>query len=47
MGDVQLAEAVRAGRIRIEGRRSLVRAFPTWLTLSPFADVERVGVEGA
>ena len=42
MGDVRLAETVRAGLIRIEGTRSLVRAFPTWLTLSSFADVERV-----
>ncbi|HEU4524573.1 MAG TPA: helix-turn-helix domain-containing protein [Gemmatimonadales bacterium] len=44
MGDVRLAETVRAGLIRIEGTRSLVRAFPTWLTLSPFADVGRVRV---
>jgi hypothetical protein len=41
MGDVRLAEAVRAGLIRLEGPRSLVRAFPTWLTLSSFAGVER------
>jgi DNA-binding HxlR family transcriptional regulator len=44
MGDVRLAETIRAGLVRIEGTRSLVRAFPTWLTLSPFADVGRVGV---
>ena len=43
MGDVRLAETVRAGLIRFEGPRSLVRAFPTWLTLSAFAGVERVG----
>ena len=43
MGDVRLAESVRAGLIRLEGPRSLVRAFPTWLTLSAFAGVERVG----
>ncbi len=43
MGDVRLAEAVRAGLIRLDGPRSLVRAFPTWLTLSAFAGVERVG----
>jgi hypothetical protein len=41
MGDVRLAEAVRAGLIRLEGTRSLVRAFPTWLSLSAFAGVER------
>ena len=43
MGDVRLAEAVRAGLIRLDGPPSLVRAFPTWLTLSAFAGVERVG----
>jgi hypothetical protein len=43
MGDVRLAETVRAGLIRLDGPRSLVRAFPTWLTLSAFAGVERVG----
>jgi DNA-binding HxlR family transcriptional regulator len=43
MGDVRLAETVRAGLIRIDGPTSLVRAFPTWLTLSTFAGVERVG----
>jgi hypothetical protein len=43
MGDVRLAETVRAGLIRLEGPPALVRAFPTWLTLSAFAGVERVG----
>jgi DNA-binding HxlR family transcriptional regulator len=43
MGDVPLAETVRAGLIRLDGPRSLVRAFPSWLALSPFAGVERVG----
>ena len=42
MGDVRLAEAIRAGLIRIDGPASLVRAFPTWLALSAFARVERV-----
>jgi DNA-binding HxlR family transcriptional regulator len=44
MGDVRLAESVRAGLIRLEGARSLVRDFPTWLSLSSFAGVERVRV---
>jgi hypothetical protein len=44
MGDVQLAETVRAGLIRLDGPRSLVRGFPSWLTLSGFAGVERVGI---
>jgi DNA-binding HxlR family transcriptional regulator len=43
MGDVRLAEAVRAGLIRLDGPRSLVRAFPAWFLLSAFARVERVG----
>jgi DNA-binding HxlR family transcriptional regulator len=47
MGDVRLAEAVRAGLIRLEGPSSLVRSFPTWLTLSSFAGVERVGTGAA
>ena len=43
MGDVRLAETIRAGLIRLDGPPSLVRAFPSWLTLSAFAGVERVG----
>ena len=43
MGDVRLAETVRAGLIRLYGPPSLVRAFPIWLALSSFAGVERVG----
>ncbi len=42
MGDVRLTETVRAGLIRLDGPRSLVRAFPSWFTLSAFAGVERV-----
>jgi DNA-binding HxlR family transcriptional regulator len=47
MGDVRLAEALRAGLIRLDGPRSLVRAFPSWLALSEFAGVERVGADVA
>jgi DNA-binding HxlR family transcriptional regulator len=47
MGDVGLAESVRAGLIRVDGPRSLVRAFPTWLALSAFARVERVTRPGS
>jgi DNA-binding HxlR family transcriptional regulator len=43
MGDVPLAEALRAGSIRLDGSPSLVRAFPIWLRLSAFAGVGRVG----
>ena len=41
MGDVPLAEALRAGTVRVDGPPSLVRAFPTWLELSSFAGVKR------
>jgi hypothetical protein len=37
MGDVRLAEAVRAGLVRLDGTPPLVRAFPIWLRLSAFA----------
>jgi DNA-binding HxlR family transcriptional regulator len=43
MGDVPLAEPRRAGLIRLDGPPALVRAFPTWLQLSGFASVPRVG----
>ena len=42
MGDVRLAETVRAGLISLNGPPSLVRAFPSWLALSEFAGVERI-----
>lgn len=38
-------EAVRAGLVTIEGPRSLVRAFPTWLQWSPFAQAVRKAAE--
>jgi DNA-binding HxlR family transcriptional regulator len=41
MGDLRLADAMRAGLVRVEGPSALVRAFPGWLALSGFADVER------
>ena len=47
LGPPGLAETVRAGLIRLDGPRSLVRAFPTWFTLSAFAGVERVGASVA
>src|SRR5262245_26682074 len=43
MGDVRLADAMRSGLVRVEGPSALVRAFPGWLALSAFADVERPG----
>jgi hypothetical protein len=41
MGDVRLADTMRSGLVRVEGPSALVRAFPGWLALSGFADVER------
>jgi len=41
LGDVRLADAMRSGLVRVEGPTALVRAFPDWLALSGFADVER------
>jgi DNA-binding HxlR family transcriptional regulator len=41
MGDLRLADAMRSGLVRVEGPTALVRAFPGWLALSGFADVER------
>jgi DNA-binding HxlR family transcriptional regulator len=41
-GRVAWAEAVRDGRIRLEGPSSLVRAFPTWNARSKFAHVRPV-----
>jgi DNA-binding HxlR family transcriptional regulator len=40
-GAITFAQAVRSGGLRLQGPRELVRAFPTWLLLSHFADVER------
>jgi len=41
LGDIAFNQAVRAGQIRVEGSRDLVRVFPGWLLLSHFAGVER------
>ena len=38
-GHLSFAAGVRAGSIRVEGPRELVRAFPGWLLHSPFASV--------
>jgi DNA-binding HxlR family transcriptional regulator len=43
MGDVRLADVLRQGLIRLEGAPVFARAFPSWLELSTFASVERVG----
>ena len=38
-GHLGWADAVRAGRIRLEGAHAIARAFPAWLKLSHFARV--------
>ena len=38
-GHLRFAEGVRAGGIKLDGPRALVAAFPSWLMLSPFAEV--------
>lgn len=39
LGRITLAEALRDGLIELDGTTPLVRAFPEWLALSPFAGV--------
>lgn len=41
LGDLPLAEAIRTGKLRLDGSRELVRRFTSWLKLSVFADVDR------
>lgn len=41
MGDVPLAEALRAGGVTVTGAPALERAFPRWLRLAQLAGVER------
>jgi DNA-binding HxlR family transcriptional regulator len=45
MGHLALSDAVRSGRWVMEGPKVLIRAFPTWGGLSPFADVQPVHAE--
>lgn len=40
-GATTFAQAIRSGGLQVEGPRDLVRALPTWLLLSHFAQVER------
>lgn len=43
LGDTEFRVAVRSGGITFEGPPQLQRAFPSWLKLSLFSDVERPG----
>jgi hypothetical protein len=41
MGQVDFAQALRAGTVRLEGPRPLLHALPGWRLPSPYAHVER------
>lgn len=41
MGAMTFDDATRAGGLRLEGSREMVRAFPGWLLLSRYAGVDR------
>jgi SCP-2 sterol transfer family len=41
VGDISLDQALRSRRVRLEGPRDVVRAFPGWLLLGHFAGVAR------
>jgi DNA-binding HxlR family transcriptional regulator len=43
MGRLSMVEARREGEWTVQGPRDLVRAFPTWGGISPFANVHPVG----
>lgn len=43
VGDVPLEPLLRSGEVTVQGPRELVRAFPSWLALSAFAQVDRPG----
>jgi DNA-binding HxlR family transcriptional regulator len=45
LGDITWRAAVRDGSVRITGPRELVKAFPSWLLLSHYAGVPRVGAK--
>jgi DNA-binding HxlR family transcriptional regulator len=47
LGRRSFAAAVAAGEVRLEGRPQIVRAFPTWLRFSHFADDVRAATAAA
>jgi DNA-binding HxlR family transcriptional regulator len=47
LGAITFQDATRAGGLRLEGPRDLVRGFRTWFLLSKFAHVERQRPRGA
>jgi DNA-binding HxlR family transcriptional regulator len=45
-GGLPYRQAIRDGRMRLDGPRELVRTFPDWVPLSPFSDVKPANVAG-
>ena len=43
LGDARFEGAVEARKVQLEGKKTLVKAFPSWLKLSHFAAVPRPG----
>jgi hypothetical protein len=41
LGDAPFETVLRAKQVELTGRRELVKAFPTWWLLSPYADIPR------
>jgi DNA-binding HxlR family transcriptional regulator len=41
LGRISLSDAIRAGAVKLDGLPAVVRAFPTWFTWSPMADLVR------
>jgi hypothetical protein len=46
MGQVEFAQALRSGAVRLDGPRPLVQALPGWLRLSHYAHVARPAPAG-
>lgn len=47
LGDLAMDDAVRLGKLRLEGPSDLARRFRTWLRLSVFAAIDRADAEAA
>jgi hypothetical protein len=41
LGRLSLRSALRDGHVELDGPARLRRAFPTWIGISPFADIRR------
>jgi DNA-binding HxlR family transcriptional regulator len=46
LGDLPFETALRARKVELLGAREMVRAFPSWWLLSPYAAVPRPGARG-